>query len=61
MFDWKDIIIGPNASIIEAIEQLNQTGRMFLIVVNKQGKLLGNLTDGDFAKGFEVQQHVCQS
>ena len=52
MFDWKDIIIGPNASIIEAIEQLNQTGRMFLIVVNKQGKLLGNLTDGDLRKGL---------
>lgn len=31
---------------------LNQTGRMFLIVADAQGKLLGNLTDGDLRKGL---------
>ena len=56
MHDWKAITIEPNAPLTKAIEVLNSTGMLFLIVVDAEGKLIGNLTDGDLRKGL-IKHH----
>ena len=43
----KKLFIQKNASIKEALRQLNKTGKGCLIVVNNKNKLFGTLTDGD--------------
>ena len=43
----KKLLIQPNASIKEALRQLEKTNKGCLIVVNNKNKLLGTLTDGD--------------
>ena len=47
-----DIIITTEYSIADAIERLNVTGRMFLIIADENRTLMGNLTDGDLRKGM---------
>ena len=43
----KKLFIQKNASIKEALRQLNKTGKGCLIVVNNKNKLFGTLADGD--------------
>ena len=43
----KKLFIQPNASIKEALRQLDKTSKGCLIVVNNKNNLLGTLTDGD--------------
>jgi dTDP-glucose pyrophosphorylase len=43
----KNLLIRPNANIKSALKQLSRTGEKCLIVVDKQNKLLGTLSDGD--------------
>lgn len=45
-----DIIIKPNIKIIEAMKILENTIERCLIVVDKNNKLLGTLTDGDIRR-----------
>ena len=52
MHNWKEILIESDAPLTGAIETLNATGMLFLIVVDTEGKLIGNLTDGDLRKGL---------
>jgi dTDP-glucose pyrophosphorylase len=55
---WKNILIQPNASVADAIQTLNRSGQMFLIVVDEHGKLVGNITDGDLRKGLIRHQSM---
>ena len=41
------ISIEPNSKIIQAIKTLKITGRKLLLVVNKNKKFIGTITDGD--------------
>ena len=50
--NWDDIIVSPDTTLHRAIEILNSTGKMFLIIADPNQKLLGNLTDGDLRKGL---------
>ena len=43
----ESLLIKPNISLINALETLRNSGKKCLIVVNKNKKLLGTLTDGD--------------
>ena len=43
----KTLFIQPNATIKEALRQLDKTSKGCLIVVNNKNNLLGTLTDGD--------------
>tara|TARA_B110000014_G_C20091890_1_gene571756 strand:+ start:538 stop:1593 length:1056 start_codon:yes stop_codon:yes gene_type:complete len=43
----KELFIQPQASIKEALRQLSKSKKSCLVVVNRQNKLLGTLTDGD--------------
>lgn len=49
---WRDIVVSQSITISEAINVLNQTGKMFLLVADDDFRLLGNLTDGDLRKGL---------
>ena len=41
------ISIEPNSKIIQAIKALKVTGRKLLLVINKNKKFIGTITDGD--------------
>jgi len=48
----KNVLIYYNQYIKEALEKLNSNKKKFLIVVDKNQKILGTLTDGDIRRGF---------
>ena len=54
----KNILVLPNLSIAKAMKKLSETAEKGLVVVNKNNKLLGTLTDGDIRrkilKGFKL-------
>lgn len=50
--NWSDILVTPDTPLHKAIEVLNATGKMFLLIVDRNQQLLGNLTDGDLRKGL---------
>tara|TARA_B100000780_G_C21116249_1_gene451658 strand:- start:750 stop:1784 length:1035 start_codon:yes stop_codon:yes gene_type:complete len=49
---WKSILISGNDPIINAINILNKTGLMLIIVCDQNNKLLGTISDGDIRKGL---------
>ena len=44
------ISIKSNSKIVEAIRVLKITGRKLLLVINKNKKFIGTITDGDIRK-----------
>ena len=60
--DWKSIILTRKCKIIDAINVLNETGLLTIIVVDEEFKLLATITDGDIrkglAKGFTIDQNI---
>ena len=46
----KKILVLPNLSIANAMKKLSETAEKGLLVVNKNNKLLGTLTDGDIRR-----------
>ena len=48
----KNLLIRPNASIKDALKQLSQAGEKCLVVIDKNNKLLGTLSDGDIRKAL---------
>lgn len=50
--NWHDILVTPDTTLHKAVEVLNSTGKMFLLIADPNRKLLGNLTDGDLRKGL---------
>tara|TARA_X000000950_G_scaffold102342_1_gene129263 strand:+ start:10570 stop:11625 length:1056 start_codon:yes stop_codon:yes gene_type:complete len=48
----KNLLIGSNDTILTAIKKLNEVGEKTLIVVNKQKKYLGTLSDGDIRRNI---------
>ena len=46
----KNLLIKPNSTIRDALKQLSRAGEKCLVVVDKQNKLLGTLSDGDVRK-----------
>lgn len=55
-------IVEKNISIIEALQQIDQNKKGFLIAIDSNGTVLGTLTDGDirraFIKGFSVDDSI---
>ena len=60
--NWKSIILTRKCQIIDAINVLNETGLLTIIVVDEEFKLLATVTDGDIrkglAKGFTIDQNI---
>jgi dTDP-glucose pyrophosphorylase len=59
---YKQVLVGLNTSIKDALKQMNKTALQILIVVDDQNKLLGVLTDGDIRraliKGMDFNQPI---
>jgi len=52
MKDWKDILIEPNISILQAIEIIDRGAVQITFVVDCNGRLLGTVSDGDVRRGI---------
>jgi dTDP-glucose pyrophosphorylase len=50
MRHWNKILIGPETSILNAIEVIDKEGSRAALVVNKKNYLLGIVTDGDIRR-----------
>ena len=59
---WKDVLISPNVTILKAIELIDTSALQIAMVINKSGKLLGTVTDGDIRRailrGISLDQPV---
>lgn len=49
---WKDVLISPTTSIIEAIKIIDATAMQIALVVDENQRLLGTLTDGDVRRAI---------
>jgi dTDP-glucose pyrophosphorylase len=58
----KNITVSNNISIKESMEKLNQNGEKCLVVLDKDKKLLGTLSDGDLrkviSKGISIKKSI---
>lgn len=52
MKDWESTLVGPHATLREALETIDRTGTQAVLVVDAQRRLLGTLTDGDARRGL---------
>ena len=52
METWRAAILPANATLQQAIRNLDQTGFQIAMVVTPEGVLLGTLTDGDIRRGL---------
>lgn len=50
--DWRHCLIGPDASIFQAISTLDRGALKLAMVVDEAGRLLGTITDGDIRRGL---------
>lgn len=48
--EFESIIIGPDASVKEALKQLDKSAEKILFVVDDDDRLVGSLTDGDIRR-----------
>lgn len=48
--DTKDLTINPDASLVDALEQLDKTAKKCLFVVDGDEKLIGSISDGDIRR-----------
>ena len=62
MLKWKNVILGPNANISDAIQVLERDDPKIVMVVDDAGRLLGTITDGDIRrsllKGFSLEAKI---
>ena len=49
---WRQALLSPNASIDQAIRNLDATGIKIVLVVNESGALEGTVSDGDIRRGL---------
>jgi len=52
MKTYKDIFLNPNSTIKEALKIIDSGAMRIALVVDKNHKLIGTLTDGDIRRGF---------
>ncbi|MBT9493236.1 MAG: CBS domain-containing protein [Paucibacter sp.] len=59
---WEQTLIGPDRTLREALERIDQSGCQMALVVDSKRKLLGILTDGDvrraLLKGMSLSDEV---
>jgi dTDP-glucose pyrophosphorylase/CBS domain-containing protein len=51
-----DISIGERATILDAMQTINKSDARIALVVDKHGKLVGSITDGDIRRGLLAGQ-----
>lgn len=50
--NWKDVVLGPQATVLEAMKVLDKFGTQVVIVADDNYTLLGIITDGDIRRGL---------
>ena len=50
--NWKSTILNDNKKIKDAINRLNRSSLQIILVVNKDNKFVGTITDGDLRRGM---------
>lgn len=61
MKDWHHTLLSPNATILDALQMLNNAGCQICLVVDDTHRLLGSITDGDIRRGILVGIDMTQS
>ncbi len=49
---WKRALLKPDASVQDAIANLNESSLQIIVVVDDEGRLAGTVTDGDIRRGL---------
>lgn len=52
MKNWQDILIAPELTVFETMKIIDQSSLQFAVVVDKDRKLRGTVTDGDIRRGI---------
>lgn len=52
MKNWRDVLIKPETTILEAMKIIDKTTMQFSAVVDEEMHLLGTVTDGDIRRGI---------
>jgi dTDP-glucose pyrophosphorylase len=52
MENWQEILIAPELTVIETMKIIDQSSLQFAVVVDKDRRLLGTVTDGDIRRGI---------
>ena len=52
MYDWKESMLPPASTMLDAIYALNKKSRRTVLVVDDNAKLLGTITDGDIRRSL---------
>ena len=50
--DWTQTVLGPTATITDAVQVLNDASLRLVLVLDQQKKILGTVTDGDIRRGL---------
>ena len=50
--DWRDSLLQKETTVLDAIAAVDQTPHKVAVVVDKEGRLLGMITDGDIRRGI---------
>lgn len=48
----QELVLYEDATIIEAMQQIDKNGKQFVAVINRQSQLVGSVTDGDIRRGI---------
>ncbi|GGD72547.1 nucleotidyltransferase family protein [Lacimicrobium alkaliphilum] len=54
--NWQDALLSPDSTLEEAISMLDRAALRIVLVVDKEHKLLGTLTDGDIRRSLLKHQ-----
>lgn len=64
MKTWRDVLVLPSASIVDALRIIDENALQITLVVDTNTKLLGTVTDGDIRrailKGFSLNTSVSE-
>lgn len=60
MKDWQNLVVSPQATVLDAMKVIDKNGQGIAIVLNAEGILLGVITDGDIRRGIlhEIPLHA---
>ncbi|EJM7850787.1 alcohol dehydrogenase [Vibrio parahaemolyticus] len=50
--EWKNVLLEPSATILEALEIINKEALRVALVIDKEQNLVGVVTDGDIRRGL---------
>lgn len=52
MEDWRNLLLHPTNLVRDAISVIDKNDQKIAIIINKEGKLLGTVTDGDIRRAL---------